>query len=190
VVTALACASGGAAYGANGGGTGASLPKPPQLKGLSCLEKCAATDSAIPGGRVALTGKGLGLVTKVSFAGGEGRSLGVKPEEVAPNRLVARVPEGAVSGKPKVADRYGQGAKSPVKLKIVDASQLPQQDTPGTGDITVAPTKAFYDGQDPVTVTYLYKGNSAGDVRIELINRATGETSEAGPSPAPSPAAT
>jgi murein DD-endopeptidase MepM/ murein hydrolase activator NlpD len=175
MVTALACASGGAAYGANGGGTGASLPKPPVLKSLSCLEKCAAADSAIPGARVSLTGKGLGLVTKVSFAGGEGRSLGVKPDEVAANRLVARVPEGAVSGKPKVADRYGQGAKSPVKLKIVDASQLPQQDTAGTGDITVTPAKAFYDGQDPVSVTYLYKGNSAGDVRIELINRGTGE---------------
>jgi hypothetical protein len=168
------CASGGAAYAANGGGTGASLPKPPTLKGLSCLEKCAAQDSAIAGGRVALTGKGLGLVSKVNFAG-EGGAVGVKPDEVAANRLVARVPEGAVSGKPRVADRYGQNAKSPVKLKIVDASQTPAQDTPGTGDITVTPQKAFFDGQDPVNVTYLYKGNTAGNVRIELVNRTTGE---------------
>jgi murein DD-endopeptidase MepM/ murein hydrolase activator NlpD len=173
-VVALVCAGSGVAMAANGGGTGASLPNPPQLKGLSCLEKCAAQDSAIAGGRVALTGKGLGLVSKVDFAG-QGGKIGVKPEEVAANRLVAKVPEGAVSGKPKVADRYGQGAKSPIKLKIVDASQLPQQDTPGTGDITVTPEKAFFDAQDPVTVTYLYKGDTAGDVTIELVKRDTGE---------------
>ena len=171
---ALACAGGGVAQAAHGGGTGASLPNPPQLKGLACIEKCAAEDSAIAGGKVALTGKGLGLISKVSFAG-EGGTVGVKPDEVASNRLVATVPDGAVSGKPKVADRYGQGAKSPVKLKIVDASQLPTQDTPGTGDITVTPENTFYDSQDPVTVNYLYKGNTAGDVRIELVNRTTGE---------------
>ena len=171
---ALGCASGGVAMAANGGGTGAALPNPPQLKSLSCIEKCAAQDSAIAGGRVALTGKGLGLVTKVSFAG-QGGKVAVKPDDVTANRLVAKVPEGAVSGKPKVADRYGQGAKSPVKLKIVDASQLPQQDTPGTGDITVSPEKAFFDSEKPVTVTYLYKGDTAGDVRIELIKRDTGE---------------
>jgi murein DD-endopeptidase MepM/ murein hydrolase activator NlpD len=171
---ALSCAGGSVAHAANGGGTGASLPNPPQLKGLACLEKCAATDIAIAGGKVALTGRGLGLVSKVSFSG-EGGTVGVKPDEVTSNRLVATVPDGAVSGKPRVADRYGQGAKSPVKLKIVDASQLPQQDTPGTGDITVTPDTAFFDAETPVTVSYLYKGNTAGDVRIELVNRTTGE---------------
>ena len=85
---ALSCAGGGVAYAENGGGTGASLPKPPQLKSLACLEKCAATDSAIAGGKVALTGRGLGLVSKVSFSGAGG-SVGVKPDEVSSNRLVA-----------------------------------------------------------------------------------------------------
>ena len=173
-LAALTCASGSVAYAANGGGTGASLPKPPQLKSLSCLEKCAAQDSAIPGGKVALTGKGLGLVTKVSFHG-DGGTVGVKPDDVTSNRLVATVPDGAVSGKLRVSDRYGQGAKSPVKLKIVDASQLPTQDTPGTGDITVSRDRTFYDSQEQVTVSYQYKGNTAGDVRIELVNRTTGE---------------
>jgi Peptidase family M23 len=172
--TALACLGGGVAHAANGGGTGASLPKAPVLKGLSCLEKCAAQDSAIAGGKVALTGKGLGLINKVGFSG-NGGVVEAKPGEVASNRLVVTVPDGAVSGKPRVTDRYGQSAKSPVKLKIVDASQLPQQDNPGTGDITVTPQKAFFDGETPVTVTYLFKGNTAGDVRIELVNRTTGE---------------
>ena len=172
--TALVCIGGGVAHAANGGGTGASLPKPPQLKSLTCLEKCAAKDSAIPGGQVALTGKALGLITKVNFSG-NGGVVGAKPSEVTANRLVVTVPDGAVSGKPRVTDRYGQSAKSPVKLKVVDASQLPQQDNPGTGDITVTPEKAFFDGETPVTVNYLYKGNAAGDVRIELVSRTTGE---------------
>ena len=55
----------------------------------------------------------------------------VKPDEVTTDRVVAKVPASAKSGKPKVADRYGQSAKSPVELKVVDASQLPPQDAPG-----------------------------------------------------------
>jgi murein DD-endopeptidase MepM/ murein hydrolase activator NlpD len=173
-VGGVASAGSGGGAQAGGGGTGATLPGPPQLKKLACLEKCAAENSAIQGATVALIGKSLGEVAKVSFAG-EGAAVVVKPDEVAQNRVVASVPEGAVSGRPRVSDRYGQRAKSPVPLKIVDQSQLPAQDTPGTGDITVTPETAFFDSQTPITVTYLYKGNSAGDVRIELVNLTTGE---------------
>ncbi len=156
-----------------GGGTGASLPNPPQVINVSCLEKCAAEHTVIAGATVAFTGKALGGVAKINFKG-QGAALGVKPGEVTKNRVVAQVPQGAVSGKPKVADRYGQSAKSPVALKVVDESQIPAQDTPGAGDITVTPQKAFFDSQTPITVTYLFKGSMAGDVRLELIDRDTG----------------
>jgi murein DD-endopeptidase MepM/ murein hydrolase activator NlpD len=171
-VAAFACVGGIAS--AAGGGTGASLPNPPRLKNVSCLEKCAAEHTVIAGATVAFTGKGLGEVTKIDYKG-QGAGVGVKPDEVTKNRVVAKVPEGAASGKPRVADRYGQSAKSPVALKVVDQSQLPSQDTPGAGDIMVTPKKAFFDDQQPITVTYLFKGNTAGDVRLELVNRDSGE---------------
>ena len=171
-MAAFACGVGVAS--AAGGGTGASLPNPPQPKNVSCLEKCAAEHTVVAGATVAFTGKGLGEVSRITYKG-EGAGVGVKPDEVTKNRVVAKVPEGAASGKPRVADRYGQSAKSPVALKVVDASQLPSQDTPGTGDITVNTEKAFFDDQQPITVTYLFKGNSPGDVRLELIDRDTGE---------------
>jgi murein DD-endopeptidase MepM/ murein hydrolase activator NlpD len=158
---------------AHGGGTGASLPNPPALTDVACLEKCAAEHSSIAGGSVALTGRGLGQVSKVTFSG-NGAPIVVKPDEVTKTRVVAKVPASAKSGKPKVADRYGQSSKSPVALKVVDESQLPPQSGAGTGDITVTPSKAFFDQQDPINVTYLYKGDNPGDVRIELVDRDSG----------------
>ena len=130
-VAAFACAGGvasasGGGLGAHGGGTGASLPNPPSLSDVACLEKCAAEHSSIAGGSVALTGRGLAQVSKVTFSG-DGAPIVVKPDEVTKTRVVAKVPASAKSGKPKVADRYGQSSKSPVALKVVDESQLPPQ---------------------------------------------------------------
>ena len=38
----------------------------------------------------------------------------------------------------------------------------------------MTPSKAFFDQQDPINVTYLYKGDTPGDVRIELVDRDSG----------------
>jgi murein DD-endopeptidase MepM/ murein hydrolase activator NlpD len=165
----------GGVAAAAGGGLGAHLPAPPQIKNLSCLEKCAAADTAARGATVALMGKGLDGVRRISFAGQNG-PVTAQPTEVTKTRIEATVPSAATSGKPGVADRYGQRAKSPVPLKVVDESELPAPNGPtGTGDISVTPETTFFDSQQPVTLTYVYRGASAGDVRIELVNRITGE---------------
>jgi murein DD-endopeptidase MepM/ murein hydrolase activator NlpD len=149
------------------------MPDPPQLKDLSCLDKCAAEHSAAPGATVAFTGKRLGQVKTISFKGDAGK-VTAKPTEVTKRRVEAKVPEGAVSGKPRVADEYGQSAKSPIALEVVDESDLPAPGEGGAGDVTVSTDKAFYDSQEPVTLTYLYKGAEPGPVRIELVDRISG----------------
>jgi murein DD-endopeptidase MepM/ murein hydrolase activator NlpD len=171
-VAAFSCA-GGVASAAGGGLSAAGLPAPPEIQDLSCLDRCAAARSAMHGATVAFTGKSLGEVRNINFAGENG-PVTAKPSEVTKRRIEARVPEGATSGKPRVADRYGQRAKSPVPLEVVDESNLPGGGG-GTDEISVTPATTFFDSQQPITLTYLYKGGSAGDVRIELVNRITGE---------------
>jgi murein DD-endopeptidase MepM/ murein hydrolase activator NlpD len=173
-LTVAAIAGGTGVASAAGGGVGTgSMPDPPQLNDLACLDRCAAEHSAAPGATVALTGKRLGEVSTINFKG-EGGKLSVKPAEVTRARVEAKVPQGAVSGKPRVADRYGQRAKSPIPLEVVGEEDLPAPGEGGTGDISVNTEKAFFDSQEPLTLTYLYKGTEAGAVRIELVDRISG----------------
>jgi murein DD-endopeptidase MepM/ murein hydrolase activator NlpD len=159
---------------AAGGGVGTgSLPDPPQLNDLSCLDKCAAEHSAAPGATVALTGNRLGQVRTINFKGANGK-VAAKPTEVTKRRVEAKVPQEAVTGKPRVADSYGQSAKSPVALEVVDETDLPAPGEGGAGDVTVSTDKAFFDSQQPVTLTYLYRGAEAGSVLIELVDRISG----------------
>jgi murein DD-endopeptidase MepM/ murein hydrolase activator NlpD len=171
-IAAISCGTGIASAAGGGVGTG-SLPDPPELRDLSCLEKCAAEHSAAEGATVALTGKGLGQVKKINFKG-QGAPISAKPVEVTRSRVETKVPQGAVSGKPNVADRYGQSAKSPVPLEVVGEEDLPAPGEGGTGDITVNLDKAFFDSAEPLMLTYLFKGAEAGSVRIELVDRIGG----------------
>jgi murein DD-endopeptidase MepM/ murein hydrolase activator NlpD len=171
-IAILACAGGVASAAGGGVGTG-SLPDPPQLSDLSCLDKCAAEHSAATGATVALTGKRLGQVRTISFKGEEGK-LSVKPTDSTNRRVEAKVPQGAVTGKPRVADQYGQSAKSPVALEVVEESDLPAPGQGGAGDVTISTDKAYYDSQTPIELTYLYKGAEAGQVTIELVDRISG----------------
>jgi murein DD-endopeptidase MepM/ murein hydrolase activator NlpD len=149
------------------------MPEPPRLNDLACMEKCAAEHTAAPGATVALTGNRLGAVTTINFRGESGK-LSVKPDEVTNGRVEAKVPQGAMSGKPRVADRYGQRAKSPVALEVIGEEDLPAPGEGGTGDISVNADKAFFDSQEPLTLTYLFTGTETGAVRIELVDRISG----------------
>ena len=67
-----------------------------------------------------------------------------------------------MTGKPRVADRYGAGSQ--VAGQAQDRRRLPASD-PGHArhrSITVTPDTTYYDAEQPVTVSYLYKGNTAG----------------------------
>jgi murein DD-endopeptidase MepM/ murein hydrolase activator NlpD len=149
------------------------MPDPPQLTDLACLDKCTAEHSAAPGATVALTGKRLGQVSTINFKGEAGK-VSVKPAEVTRRRVEAKVPQGALSGKPRVADPYGQTAKSPVALEVVSEEDLPAPGEGGASDISVSTDKTFVDSQQPITLTYLYKGAEAGPVQVELVDRISG----------------
>ena len=86
------------------------------------------------------------------------------------------MPEGAVSGTVKVK-AYGSEAETPrdEPLKVVAKDQIPAAGEFQLTSAEATPRTTFYDGVAAPTVTYLFQGGAATDVRIEVIDRDTRE---------------
>jgi murein DD-endopeptidase MepM/ murein hydrolase activator NlpD len=173
VVLVVACVTATGASGSGGGGV--ATGEPPKLNAVTCLEQCAGIRTAAVGSVIRLDGKNLDGVDEVRLAGDGGRVL-VKPREVDAGSVEAKVPEGAVSGTVKVR-AYGSEAETPrdAPLKVVAKDQIPAA---GEFRLTLAeatPRTTFYDGIAAPTLTYLFQGGAATDVRIAVIDRDTRE---------------
>ncbi len=168
VVAALTLAGGAWARG----GGGVNPTDPPELTDVRCLSTCAGVRKATAGSKVELVGKHLKDVRTVSFNGGDGR-IDVEPSSTGRRSVKAEVPDGAESGKPKVADRVATDT-SPEQLTIVDPDEIPDGGDFDLGRATASPAKAFYYSQQDAKVKYMFRGE-ATDVRIQVVRRKSGK---------------
>jgi murein DD-endopeptidase MepM/ murein hydrolase activator NlpD len=157
--------------GASGGGV--TAPKPPALTGVSCVDRCAGLREAAPGARVELAGRRLGSVVKVKFPTKDGGAM-VNPADVASRQVEAKVPDEATDGKLRVIDEFGQVAKAPKRLEIISESALPAPGSFRLADATVTPEKAYFYGTGKPTLNYIFNGNGATDVRVDLVDQDDG----------------
>ena len=181
LIAALATAgaslvAGGAASAGNGGasGGGVSAPKPPAVSDVSCLDRCAGLRKATAGATVKLAGRRLKYVDKVKFPSSDG-GVTVKAADVSSRSVEAKVPDDAGDGKPRVLDEFGQIAKSPVKLQIVPESELPEPGSFRLAEASVSPEKSYFYGEGKPTLHYIFNGNGATDVRVDLVAQKSGE---------------
>jgi len=167
------CAVAGQASGSGGGGVQAS--DPPKLDRVLCIERCAGERTAAVGSTVRLEGRHLDQVGSVRFAAEDGR-VEARARRANPASVQAKVPRGAVTGTVKV-DAYGSQAETPgdEPLRIVPESQIPAGGEFKLTSAQATPAKTFYDGATAPTVTYLFQGSKATDVRIEVVDRESKE---------------
>jgi hypothetical protein len=143
----------------------------PELDGARCVTDCDGKAASI-GSTVELTGAGLEAVEKVKFSSNEEKRVKTEPDSTADDMVEVTVPDGAVTGKPRVVDADRNKATSPKELQIADSgtdspTELPSDPTdpndptepgadPGTGDapgdtspdgISVDPDKGFFKGK-------------------------------------------
>ncbi len=170
LATAIVVFSGATLAQGRGGGIGS--PAPPHLADVTCMETCAGLRSAAVGSKVALTGESLAAITEVSFnrKDGDGR-IGVAPDSVAPGQVVAKIPDGAATGKARVADGYGQSADSPVEIEIVSPAEAEPSGPFRLAQAGVTAPKVFFAGKKRAQVQFMFNGDSAQDVRVEVVNR-------------------
>ena len=174
-VLATTWVSTGVASGACGGG-GVGTPAAPALSGVSCLERCGDLRKAAAGSVVELSGSGLDAVDEVKFVAAGGGRVGVAPSAVDSNSVEARVPEGAATGTVRVI-AYGIKAETPPDqpLEIVDAGPAAAQ-TGTAFKLTAAEAKphhTYFDGKRKPKVSYVFTGEAATDVLVEIVDRAT-----------------
>ena len=169
-VASLTVGAGAALAGGGGGGVGA--PHPPSLKDVTCSAKCAGVRKAVAGSKVIVSGEHLSGVKRVSFTSSSGKRISVNPKEANRSSVQAMVPHGAATGKPKVSDAFGNASTSPERLQIV--SRLPPSHGFKLSTATATPHRAYYYGTRAPTVKYMFSGNAAIDVRINVVARHSG----------------
>ena len=168
-------AGGSLASGASSGGGGVTAPKPPKVKGVTCVDRCAGLREAAPDATIELQGRRLRYVERVQFPTEDGNTS-VKPTKVAGKKVEAEVPKDAKNGKPRAIDEFGQVAKAPEALKIVDEADLPEPGSFRLADATVSPAKSFFYGTGEPTLTYIFSGNGPTDIRVDVVRAKDGDT--------------
>jgi murein DD-endopeptidase MepM/ murein hydrolase activator NlpD len=111
----------------------------------------------------------------VLFKAKNGGKLKVKPSSVGSRSVTAAIPSGATSGKPKVTDPFDNTATSPMSIKIVPASSIPDAGAFKLKEISAKPRTAYYDGKKKPKVHYTFTNTESVDVRIDVIDRKTDE---------------
>jgi murein DD-endopeptidase MepM/ murein hydrolase activator NlpD len=168
VSAASLCGSAGVAF-ADGGGV--TPTGPPQPRDFACVVKCPPGDhTAVPGSTIQVTGTALSSVTEVTFASSSGRIAA--PANVLSDRAVqAKVPAAAADG-PVGA---GSVRVPDVELRVLPAGSVPTGGSFALDSAAASPKNAFYDGVRAPKLTYTFRGGSATDVTITVVNRDTKE---------------
>ena len=148
---------------------GHGAAKPPKSVGVSCLERCAAAREAGIGATVRFTGRRLGSATEVVFPGAPDE-VAATPAAGSQHALEATVPEGAVSGRPRVVDSNGRGSPAP-RLEIVADEDLPAPGSFRLARSAVRPGTAFFDQRRAVRLRYRFRSYGPLDLRVMLVRR-------------------
>ena len=146
------------------------MPDPPNVNDVYCIEECAGVRVAAAGSRVKLTGRDLAGVETVTFASDDVR-IAVPARRATSRRVVARVPSGAVSGRPRAKDGFGNGSTSPERLRIVAQNEIPEGGEFQLARAEAKPRKAYFDARRDPAVSYTFRGDGPTDVRVDVIDR-------------------
>ncbi len=157
----------GVAFGAGGG---VSPPDPPKVTDVVCISKCGGIHKATTDSKVQVSGRHLRQISKVLFNAEQGGRIETDPVAVASRVVTAKVPDGAVTGKPKVIDSYDNTARSPSTLKIVGPGQI-QAGNFKLRDASAKPRESYYYGTRKPRVSYMFTNSEPTDVRIDVVKR-------------------
>jgi murein DD-endopeptidase MepM/ murein hydrolase activator NlpD len=163
----------------------------PKLTDVACLSECGAGDAASVGSTVELSGKGLGMVEKVKFTSDAERRVKVEPDDVSDETVEATVPEGAVTGPPRVVDSERRKATSPKDLEIAKtggdstagqdpgAQEPSAPSEPGAGDpsgvtspdgLSVDPDKGFFKGKRRATAHFSVADGGSAELQVVSVD--------------------
>jgi murein DD-endopeptidase MepM/ murein hydrolase activator NlpD len=160
---------------ASGDGGGIAPGDPPDLTDAVCVDTCGGMHKATTNSTVQLSGRHLSDVHRVLFKSKDGGTLKVRPRSARRRSVTAKVPDGAATGRPKVIDSYANRATSPTRIRVVPPDQIPDTGAFKLKELTAKPHKAYYYGTKKPRVKYMFTNTEPTDVRIDVVDRRTGE---------------
>jgi murein DD-endopeptidase MepM/ murein hydrolase activator NlpD len=154
---------------APGEGGGVTPPSPPEAGDVVCIATCGGVHKATVNSKVQISGHHLKHISEVQFKTRDGSRVGVHPRSATSRTVVAKVPEQAATGRPKVSDSYDNSSTSPTKLQIIPSDQIPDSADFKLKAVSVKPHKTYYYGVKEPTVTYMFTNSQPTDVRIDVV---------------------
>lgn len=183
VVGASLSVCAGLAFAAGGG---VNPPEPPRVSDVVCISKCGGVHKATVDSKVRVSGRHLRNVSEVLFTAQGGGKTTTEPVAVSGRSVTAKVPDGAMTGRPKVVDSYDNSARSPRTLRIVDPGQI-EPSTFKLQDASANPRKSYYYGTRKPQVRYMFTNSEPTSVRIEVVRRGNGAVVDSWVEPAQEP---
>ena len=104
---------------------------------------------------------------EVLFPGGDDE-VATPPARVSKRAVEATIPEGALTGRPRVIDGAGRGSAAP-QLRIVTEAELPAPDGFKLDRARARPKVAFFDARREVGLRFRFSGYGPLDLRVELV---------------------
>jgi murein DD-endopeptidase MepM/ murein hydrolase activator NlpD len=173
ITSLLACAAALPASASDTGGAAATAQ--PRPRAVTCAQRCADLSAARPGSLVRISGRDLGGVAAVVFAGRRGRGDDVRatPSSVRPGAVEVAVPARAVAGPLVLRTADGQRSKPTAPIDI-DRGPTPVAATGAAAvDAAVESRRAFFDGKQPAALNYLVQGTAPVRVTVTLYRAGT-----------------
>lgn len=150
---------------------GAAAPATPAIKDAICVNGCVGLRKATVAGTAQVSGRNLSGVTRMTFVGADGR-LVAPVTKATDTTAQARVPEGALTGKVRVKDDFGNASKlSPAELEIRPRSELGSAGTLALIDAETLPRKAYFFGVRSPRLSYVVGSDQQlNDLRIDVVD--------------------
>ena len=159
------------AGGMSSGGGSYAAPATPTIRDVICQRGCVGLRRPTVGGLVQVTGGSLSGVTKMMFPGADGR-VPARITGATETTATAVVPAGAMDGKVRVRDDFGNGSKlSPVELDIRPVEELGSAGELTLAEAEISPRRAFFFGVRKPRLDYVIgSSQTLNDLRIDVVN--------------------
>ncbi|MFN8159521.1 MAG: M23 family metallopeptidase [Solirubrobacterales bacterium] len=170
----VARASGSWRAGASGGG-GSIAPGTPTVRDVVCMTDCVGLREPTVGGLVQVSGLNLGRVTKMTFPSRTGRLVAAVTQRNG-RTAVARVPAGAIDGRVRVRDDYGNSSNlSRPELDIRPRSELGSAGALEVAEAETTPRTAFFFGLHYPRLDFVIRSSQRlNDLRIDVVDSSGG----------------
>ena len=159
------------AGGMTSGGGSYAAPATPAIRDVICQRGCVGLRRPTVGGVVQVSGTNLAGVTKMTFPGADKR-VAANIVDATDRTATAVVPQGAMDGKVRVRDEFGNGSKlSPTELDIRPVEELGSAGELTLAEAQISPRTAYFFGVRPPRLDYVIGSSQLlNDLRIDVVN--------------------